>query len=293
MHRTYRILGGNQMRDPASIVAGPYAAADPYHFCNGSVPTAAGAALPVSAGLNCANPKDPVYQTLPAGSNSITGLPDISTGIWTDSNTSFYAEADTNIFTSWELDLAVRTENYASFGTNTSAKVATYLQLTDWLALRGSAGTGFHAPPPGMLNQTNVQLTTVNGQPVQSGLFPAYNPVAKFLGAKPLEPEKAANLSNDKVARANPQFLVPNTTAGSLGQILYIYGKNNFSWDAAITKAFRLTERTKFAVFASASNILNHPSWGMPSTNVFSTSFGTVGAPSGNRTMTFRGTLTF
>jgi len=93
--------------------------------------------------------------------------------------------------------------------------------------------------------------------------------------------------------RANPQFLVPNSTPGSLGQILYIYGKNNFSWDAALTKNFKLTERTKFAIFASASNILNHPSWGLPSTNVFSTSFGTVGAPSGNRTMTFRGTLTF
>jgi iron complex outermembrane receptor protein len=195
MHRTYRILGGNAMGDPASLVAGPYAFSDPYDFCNGTVPTARGAALPVTAGLNCANPKDPVYQLLPAGSNSITGLPDISTGIWTDSNTSFYAEADTNIVENWEVDIAARAENYASFGTNTSAKIATYLKINDWLALRGSAGTGFHAPPPGMLNQTNIQLTTVNGQNVQSGLFPAYNPVAAFLGAKPLDPEKAVNFS--------------------------------------------------------------------------------------------------
>ena len=28
--------------------------------------------------------------------------------------------------------------------------------------------------------------------------------------------------------RANPQFIVPNSTPGTLGQILYIYGKNNF-----------------------------------------------------------------
>jgi hypothetical protein len=102
--------------------------------------------------------------------------------------------------------------------------------------------------------------------------------------------------------RANPQVIVPNTTPGSLGQILYIYGKNSFNWDASITKNFKITERTKFALFASAYNILNHPQWGMPSTNVFSTSFGTVGAPSGSgpggpnsgyRQLTFRGTLTF
>lgn len=93
--------------------------------------------------------------------------------------------------------------------------------------------------------------------------------------------------------RANTSIITPNTTPGTLGQILYIYGKNNFSWDAAITKSFKITERAKFAIFGSASNILNHPTWGMPSTNVFSTTFGTVGAPSGNRTMTFRGTLTF
>ena len=195
MHRAYRILGGNQMKDPASVEAGPYASADPWGFCSNGAATAAGAALPVTAGLNCANPKDPVYQILPAGSNSITGLPDISTGIWTDSSTSFYVEGDTNILENWEVDIAARFENYASFGTDTSEKIATYLKLLDWLAIRGSAGTGFHAPPPGMLNQTNIQLVTTNGYPVQTGLFPAYNPVAKFLGAKPLEPEKSANFS--------------------------------------------------------------------------------------------------
>jgi iron complex outermembrane receptor protein len=194
-HQTYRIEGGLDRGDPASIAVGPYAAKDPYGFCNGNVPTAKGAGLPASAGLNCANASDPVYQTLPAGSNSITGLPPVSTGHWTDSNTSFYVEGDTSITDNWEVDVAARFENYASFGTNTTEKIASRVQLTDWLALRGSAGTGFHAPPPGMLHQTNIQLLTTNGISVQTGLFPADNPVSQFLGAKPLQPEKSVNFS--------------------------------------------------------------------------------------------------
>jgi len=192
-HQTYRIKGGVDRGDPASVAVGPYASPDPYGFCAGTVPTAKGAALPAAAGLNCANKSDPVYQTLPAGSNSITGLNAVSTGHWNDSNTSFYLEGDTNITENWEVDIAGRFENYASFGTNSTAKIASRFQINDWLALRGSAGTGFHAPPPGMLHQTNIQLLTTNGISVQTGLFPADNPVSAFLGAKPLKPEQSAN----------------------------------------------------------------------------------------------------
>jgi iron complex outermembrane receptor protein len=205
-HQAYRIMGGLDRGDPASIAVGPYAAKDPYGFCNGLVPTAKGAALGAAAGLNCANANDPVYQVLPAGSNSITGLPPISTGHWTDSNTSFYIEGDTNVTEKWELDVAGRFENYASFGTNATVKGATRLELNDWLALRGSAGTGFHAPPPGMLHQTNIQLQTTNGISVQTGLFPADNPVSTFLGAKPLTPEKSVNFSGGIAASPFENF---------------------------------------------------------------------------------------
>lgn len=196
-HQYYRIEGCTDRRDAAACAVGPYASADPYGFCNAATgtPTAKGAALPASDGLNCASKTDPVYQTLPAGSNSITGLGDVSTGHWIDSNTSFYVEGDSNITEDWELDVAGRFENYASFGTNQTVKAATRYTINDWLTLRGSAGTGFHAPPPGMLHQTNIQLQTTNGISVQTGLFPADNPVSAFLGAKPLRPEQSANFS--------------------------------------------------------------------------------------------------
>jgi hypothetical protein len=43
--------------------------------------------------------------------------------------------------------------------------------------------------------------------------------------------------------RANPQYLLPNTTPGEFGQTIFIRDKNTFQWDLSVTKAFRITER--------------------------------------------------
>ncbi|MGH9674670.1 MAG: carboxypeptidase regulatory-like domain-containing protein [Bryobacteraceae bacterium] len=93
--------------------------------------------------------------------------------------------------------------------------------------------------------------------------------------------------------RANPQYVIPNRTPGEFGQLLFLRARNTFSWNASMTKRFRITEGVAFDLFASANNVLNHPSWGLGSSSVFSTSFGVVGAPGGNRSMVFRGTLGF
>lgn len=93
--------------------------------------------------------------------------------------------------------------------------------------------------------------------------------------------------------RANPAFLVPNTTPGEFGQLLFLRDRNTFQWDASLTKNFRITEKTRFELFASFNNLLNTPRWGFPDTNVFSTTFGVVGAPANSRTINLRGTLSF
>jgi Carboxypeptidase regulatory-like domain len=106
------------------------------------------------------------------------------------------------------------------------------------------------------------------------------------------------SLLDPATGKANSQFLTVNNTPGSLGQILWIYSKNNINWNASMTKNFHITERVKFQLYADANNLLNHPSWGLPNTNAGSTSFGTLGSPSGSnaggyRTMTFRGMIVF
>jgi hypothetical protein len=93
--------------------------------------------------------------------------------------------------------------------------------------------------------------------------------------------------------RANPQYLLPNTTPGEFGQLLFLRDRNTFQWDVSLTKTFQILEKTRFELFAGFNNVLNHPRWGFPNTNVFSTTFGVVGAPTGNRTINLRGTLSF
>ena len=103
--------------------------------------------------------------------------------------------------------------------------------------------------------------------------------------------------------RANPAFIVPNRTPGSFGQILFIRDRNTFTWDTSILKNIQMMERMRLQLFAGFSNVLNHPRWGIPDTNVFSTTFGVVNGPGyvstaggvGNygRIMNLRATLSF
>lgn len=93
--------------------------------------------------------------------------------------------------------------------------------------------------------------------------------------------------------RANPQYLLPNTTPGEFGQLLFLRDRNTFQWDLSVTKNFQILEKVRFELFGGLNNVLNHPRWGFPNTDVFSTSFGVVGAPAGSRTINLRGTLSF
>jgi hypothetical protein len=106
--------------------------------------------------------------------------------------------------------------------------------------------------------------------------------------------------------RANPAFLVPNRTPGEFGQLLFLRDKNNFQWDVSVTKTFQIMEKARFEIFAGFNNVLNHPRWALdgaiggnpPGTppgalNVFSTSFGVIGAPGGGRSINLRATLSF
>lgn len=101
--------------------------------------------------------------------------------------------------------------------------------------------------------------------------------------------------------RANPAFLVPNTTPGEFGQLLFLRDKNTFQWDLSVTKRFQILERTGLEIFAGFNNVLNHPRWAFGDTtatapgalNVFNTSFGVIGAPGGSRSINLRATLSF
>lgn len=98
--------------------------------------------------------------------------------------------------------------------------------------------------------------------------------------------------------RANPNYIAVPTDPGQFGQFVYLYGKNNFSFDASLSKIFRITEQIKLEFWGAAQNVLNHPVWnasgflGAPS--IQSTTFGQSTSPANSaRGIQFRGILRF
>jgi iron complex outermembrane receptor protein len=61
------------------------------------------------------------------------------------------------------------------------------------LSVRGSFGTGFHAPSPGQSNVSIVTTSFNNGTAFQAGTYPVNSPVAQYFQASPLTPEKSTN----------------------------------------------------------------------------------------------------
>jgi hypothetical protein len=60
---------------------------------------------------------------------------------------------------------------------------------------------------------------------------------------------------------ANPQFITPNTTPGTIGQLVYLHGPHYFNNDLAITKIVPISERIRFSLQAEMLNAFNHPNF--------------------------------
>lgn len=62
---------------------------------------------------------------------------------------------------------------------------------------------------------------------------------------------------------ANPQYLTPNTTPGTFGQHIWLYGPHFFNDDLALTKSTHIRENVAFVLQAEFLNAFNHPNWGI------------------------------
>ncbi|MEQ9507278.1 MAG: TonB-dependent receptor [Hyphomonas sp.] len=192
MDEGYELIAG----DEASYIAGPFAFADPFDFCDGTAPTAAGAAVIANGStLNCANASDPVYTVNGVGANGFPGYSPDYVGAFNRESYGLYTELSTDVLENLFVQVSGRYEDFPDFGSTTDGKVAARWTVTPSINLRGSVGTGFRAPTPGQLATTNVSTRFPAGEPVASGLFPASNPVSIFLGATPLKPEESTNYS--------------------------------------------------------------------------------------------------
>ena len=60
---------------------------------------------------------------------------------------------------------------------------------------------------------------------------------------------------------ANPAYITPNITPGTIGQRVWLYGPRFWNDDMSITKRFAITERTAFTFQAEMLNVFNHPNF--------------------------------
>ena len=145
---------------------------------------------------------------LSIGAHGFAGFSPQQAGLWSRKNVAFYGEAEADVTDNFTAALAVRYEDFDSFGDTTEFKVAGRYRINDDLSLRASFNTGFRAPTPGQENVTKVSTITIDGELQQRGQIPPTNPIAMFLGAEALNSEDSKNFSAGFVWDITPDINV-------------------------------------------------------------------------------------
>ena len=134
----------------------------------------------------------PTFAIFGVGSDGFQGFPVDSAGSFESDSWAGYVDVETDFTDRLSGAVAVRYEDYDTFGDTTDWKVSGRYQVTDAFAIRATANTGFRAPTPGQVNTLNTTTTSnASGALVPNGTYPVSNPIAVALGAVPLEPEES------------------------------------------------------------------------------------------------------
>ncbi|MBZ9610987.1 TonB-dependent receptor plug domain-containing protein [Rheinheimera maricola] len=137
----------------------------------------------------------PYVDQLSNGSNGFPGFQPQTAGTSVRRNYSAYIDVEAEFTENFLGALAVRFEDYDSFGTTTNYKLTGQYRFNDDWAVRGSTSTGFRAPTVGQANVSNVRTELNQGVLVDVGVLPATNPVAILKGATELEPEESTSFA--------------------------------------------------------------------------------------------------
>ncbi len=129
------------------------------------------------------------------GSNGFAGFQPGDAGEHTVRATAAYVDLESDVSERLLLGGALRFENYSVFGTTLDGKIVARLQISDSVALRGAASTGFRVPTAGQANLRNVTTEFQNGKLADIATLPPSNPIAQQKGAQELTPEESVNLT--------------------------------------------------------------------------------------------------
>ena len=184
--------------DLQSYGAGPYARQPLYNLVSPGVYTPAGSIV-----------NGVFVQTVATKSPAASGYGGTSptfAGKNAQSSYGFYAGAETDITNALTMGVAGRWEHYDTFGSAFVWKANALFRVSEVFSVRGTVGTGFHAPSPG---QNNTQIVTTNfrsGNQVQTGTYPVTSSIAQFYGATALQPERSRNYGAGFIIKPSGAF---------------------------------------------------------------------------------------
>ena len=169
--------------DVQSYAAGPYARQPLYDLVSPGVYTPA---------LNSGGTQ--IIATQSPAASGYGGVSPAFAGKASQTSYGAYVGAEADIVKELSVGIAGRWEHYDTFGDAVVGKINGIYHITPQVAIRATAGTGFHAPSPG---QNNTQIVTTNflgGTQTQTGTYPVTSDIAQYYGATSLKPEKSTNL---------------------------------------------------------------------------------------------------
>jgi iron complex outermembrane receptor protein len=169
-------MGIEYRRDSFAIRAG-----DVYSWANGGQPQLTG-------------PNAGKFVTI-AGAQGYPGYRPQDASSNARNNIGAYLDLESKLSKDWSIGVAARQERYSDFGSDTSGKLSSRLEITPSVALRGSVSTGFHAPSLGQQNYAASATSQYKGVDYNIVNLPVSSAAAKLLGATELEPEKSKNYS--------------------------------------------------------------------------------------------------
>jgi iron complex outermembrane receptor protein len=127
------------------------------------------------------------------GASGYAGTSPQTAGKFSQKAYGLYVGLETDLTEALTVGAAGRYEHYNTFGDAWVGKVNALYKFADAFSVRGSIGTGFHAPSPGQSNVSIVTTSFNNGVAFQSGTYPTNTAVAQYYGASDLTPEKSTN----------------------------------------------------------------------------------------------------
>lgn len=139
-----------------------------------------------------------------AGAQGFIGFDPSTTISGTRRNVGAFADVEADITKQWMVETALRFENYNSFGSAFTYKVASRLQLAKLLAVRGAFNTGFRAPALQQVLYRQLTLLPTSTGPKYSGIFNNQSEVAAAAGIGQLQPERSRNISAGLILTPTP-----------------------------------------------------------------------------------------